>query len=344
VAWAAARVPLASDLSAPLAFRASEARDLAQVVRLGVLQSSLRETPARLFTLQPYTPGAIPVVFVHGLNSSPLTWLKDANALYADPVLRRRYQFWFFFYPTGQPVPLSARQLREALHGIRDDLDPARRDPALDRMVLVGHSMGGLLAKMQVQDSGTRLWDAIVNVPYDQFQASPQTEGLLKPSLVYDRVPTVARVVFVATPHKGSPVADGWPGKLVGLLARPNPTVRAAREELVERYGCEAVRNLEQAQGFSILNLETDSMVLRTIDTIPIAPDVPYHTIALKRPCRDTDGVVPLWSSIKEGATSEIVVRSRHVAHEVPDVIAEIRRILHEHLAVSAGPAAVGLP
>ena len=118
--------------------------------------------------MQPYRPGRIPVVFVHGTASSPARWAEMTNELMNDPVLGQRYQFWFFLYNTGNPVAYSAMGLREALQHVVADVNPNGTDPALRQMVVIGHSQGGLLTKMTVVNSGTRFWDANFQVPFEQ--------------------------------------------------------------------------------------------------------------------------------------------------------------------------------
>ncbi|MDO9105813.1 MAG: hypothetical protein Q7U57_12740 [Methylovulum sp.] len=45
--------------------------------------------------LEPYLPGKIPVVFVHGTASSPARRADMANDLRADPWIRQHYQFLY---------------------------------------------------------------------------------------------------------------------------------------------------------------------------------------------------------------------------------------------------------
>ena len=66
----------------------------------------------------------MPVVMVHGLWSSPITWMEMYNDLRSDPQVRENYQFWFYLYPTGQPFWTSATQMREDLAMMRREVDP----------------------------------------------------------------------------------------------------------------------------------------------------------------------------------------------------------------------------
>jgi pimeloyl-ACP methyl ester carboxylesterase len=91
--------------------------------------------------LQPLNPNKTPVVLIHGLMSTPRMWKAVLEGLLADAEIRMHYQFWFFYYPTGQPVPFSAFQLRQVL------TDASSRYHLSQPLVLIGHSMGGVIAR-----------------------------------------------------------------------------------------------------------------------------------------------------------------------------------------------------
>jgi hypothetical protein len=132
-------LPLAADRSAQLALQATQERLPAQAIR-GVLGSEFGpEVEAGLYKLRPYEPGKVPVVFVHGLASTPLAFLQAFNDFQNDPALSSRYQFWAFVYPTGPSIVGSAQRLREALGRAEASYGA---DPAFRHMVVVGHSMG----------------------------------------------------------------------------------------------------------------------------------------------------------------------------------------------------------
>ena len=171
-----------------------------------------------LFFMAPYRPGRIPVVLVHGTASSPARWAEMLNELQNDPHLWGRYQFWLYTYNTGNPIVYSGGILTEGLNRAVAELDPEGKDPALRKMVVIGHSQGGLLTKLTAIDSGTRFWDNGFAVPLDKLEASTETKEILKRSMFYTPLPSVKRLVFIATPHQGSFVAGGWIGRLTGKL------------------------------------------------------------------------------------------------------------------------------
>src|SRR5262249_43605628 len=182
---------------------------------------------AGLHTLEPYQPGRIPVVLVHGLLGTPITWAPLVNDLQADPVLRRRFQLWVYFYPTGNPYLLTAADLRGELAKMRKTLDPEGKDPALDDMVLVGHSMGGLVSRLMTVDGGDDFWRLVSGAAFDDLRLQPGTRAELRNTFYFERQPFITRAIFLGTPHRGSklspsPVrparrggaggAPAWPG------------------------------------------------------------------------------------------------------------------------------------
>ena len=154
--------------------------------------------------LHPYRRGRVPVVLVHGTASSPARWADMVNELQNDPVLRGRIQFWLFTYNTSQPILLSASELRESLRTTIAELDPDGQDPALRHLVLIGHSQGGLLTRLMVTDSGTRFWDASRRCLWRKWRSRPPRARCSRRRMFFAPLPYVKRVVFIATPHRGS--------------------------------------------------------------------------------------------------------------------------------------------
>ncbi len=146
---------IAYDLTAPLAYFSVNDHDYDWLK--GLIRPEAVQDKTGLTMVEPYRRGRIPVVFVHGLASEPMTWAAMANELSKFTDLMEDYQFWIFSYPTGTPFPREAASLRHQLVALREHIDPDRSDTALDRLVLIGHSMGGLISKLQITSSGDRL-------------------------------------------------------------------------------------------------------------------------------------------------------------------------------------------
>lgn len=293
-----------------------------------------------IFLLTPYRPGLVPVVFIHGTASSPARWAEMFNELLNDRDLSPQYQFWVFTYNTGNPITYSAGILAEALRKTVEELDSDGRDAALRQMVVVGHSQGGLLAKLMVVDSGDKIWNNVFSVPFDDLKTSPGTRTTLQRSLFFKPVPSINRVVFLATPHQGSFVAGGWIGKLarrfISLPFRITDTVKdviTLNPQLGLVYSMKEIPRSTDA-------MDPKSSFVRTVSSLPIEPGVTIHSIiAVANPDdpkdRWTDGVVNYSSAHIDGVASEKIVHSGHSAQNDPETIEEVRRILTEHLRQS---------
>lgn len=205
------QVPLARDITAPIAFLLDRDRrdGLSNFLRPGASQGD-----DGLHMLEPYQPGKIPIIFLHGLLSDPTTWADLGNELRGRAEVLRRYQLWAFRYPTGEPFLKSAATLRRQLREAQAVLDPSGQDTSLRQMVLIGHSMGGLVARLQVSHSGDALWSAVAKQPLGTIRSTPEAKQDLADAFFFEPSPAVSRAVFIGTPHRGS----GWAQRLVGRL------------------------------------------------------------------------------------------------------------------------------
>jgi pimeloyl-ACP methyl ester carboxylesterase len=290
-----------------------------------------------LFTIHPYQAGKIPVVLVHGTASSPTRWAELVNELEGDPRIRERYQIWLFLYDTGNPIGYSAGRLRAALTAAVQEFDPAGTDAALHRMVVIGHSQGGLLTKLTAIDSGTRFWDRVSAKPFDSLNLAPETRDLLRQSIFFTPLPFVARVIFVSTPHRGALMAGGRLGAIAASLVRM-PTGLLSQFALVATAsGDERLAALIQHPPTAVDNMSPNSPALKLLASIPIPPRTPANSIIAVKgrgPIEDgNDGVVAYRSAHIDEAESELVVRWNHSCQGQPQAIEEIRRILLLHAA-----------
>jgi pimeloyl-ACP methyl ester carboxylesterase len=293
--------------------------------------------PGGLAMMHPYRPGRVPVVLVHGTASSPARWADIINELQNDPKLRGRIQFWLFTYNTSNPILLSASDLRQSLQRIRKELDPEGRDPALDSLVVIGHSQGGLLTRLMVTDSGTRFWDALTDTPFDKIDVTPETRALIQRSMFFEPLPYVKRVIFIATPHQGSFRVSSLVLSAVRKLVTLPLTVVKGIGELAEKN-----KGLpKEAAPTAVDNMLPGNRFVRTLSASPIAPGVTAHSIIPVTnegpPQGQNDTVVRYESAHMEGVASEKIVRSTHSTQSTPATILEIRRILYEHLGIPCG-------
>jgi pimeloyl-ACP methyl ester carboxylesterase len=307
---------------------------------LGRLSGVLKERPP-LVSTTPYRPGLIPVVFVHGTASSIVRWAEIYNRLLADPDLRSRYQFWFFQYDSGNPIALSALLLRDSLTSAIAKLDPEGKDPALRKMVLVGHSQGGLLVKMQVVDSGDRIFRAASKVPLDDLHLSDTTRNMVERGLFVKPSPYVSRVVFLCTPHRGSYVAgrNFIANAVRRLLTLPFALVGASAE--LAKNPNLAKAGLSPVVPSAVDNMSPRHSFIRALQQIPVAPNVTVNSIIgvdTDGPIdKGNDGVVEYSSAHIEPVESELVVHWNHSLQGRPETIEEIRRILRLNIGLKTG-------
>jgi pimeloyl-ACP methyl ester carboxylesterase len=291
-----------------------------------------------VFLMAPYRPGKIPLVLVHGTASSPARWAEMLNEIINDRELWSRYQIWLFTYNTGNPILYSGGILTQGLRNVVQELDPEGKDDALRKMVVIGHSQGGMLTKLTVIDSGERFWAQAFKVPLDQLDISPEARELLQRSMFYKPLPCVRRVVFIATPHHGSFLVGGRVSDLLRKLISLPFVMLSPLQEIFQRSPeALANRSLENDVPRSTDNMNPDSPFIKTYSSIPIAAGVTVHSIiAVDNPedpkAEWNDGVVAYSSAHIDGAASELIVHSGHSTQETPQTIEEVRRILIENL------------
>lgn len=353
-------VPLQTDLTTPLAYLLADERlAVAPYVGLFRPEQLLRLEPRRgkplmgLYMLQPYEQGKIPVVMIHGLWSGPMTWVEMFNELRSLPEIRQHFQFWFFWYPTAQPFWVTAAHLREELESVRQVLDPWHQDWTLDQIVLVGHSMGGLLARLQTVDSGDRLWRLISDAPFESVRVNPVLRQRMAKILFFRPSPAVARVIFIATPHRGSRASNMTTQWLFErLVCLPEFVVNAHTE--FYRLNRHLIRDERVLRiDTSVEALDPASPFFAALEECPKAPWVKWHSIIgvlpekglVGRLAGGSDGVVSYQSAHLDEADSELVVPADHLTiHGHPLTVQEVRRILLEHLAQLRSQPAPLLP
>jgi pimeloyl-ACP methyl ester carboxylesterase len=248
-------------------------------------------------------------------------------------MIRDHYQFWVYSYPSGYPYPYSAALFRQDLNGID------RAFPNHKRLVLVGHSMGGMICRLMITDAGDKIWRDFFSAPPAKTPLESDTRKLLEESLIFNHRRDVERAIFISTPHRGSKLASSWIGRIGAALVRTPQkftSIYASTEPLL--IADPAARPLKRMPN-SVDTLQPNDRFVQAVDKLPITPGIPYHSIMGDRGRGNTpnssDGIVPYWSSHLEGARSELVVHSDHGAQYNPDAIREVERILRVNLARS---------
>jgi pimeloyl-ACP methyl ester carboxylesterase len=321
--------PLAVDFNAPTAMLIARERP----ERLGfarVMNPQKYADTTRLCELQQYDPTRTPVVFVHGLQETGASWAPMIDTLRNDPWIRKHYQFWFFSYPSGYPYPYSAALFRRQLDGMK------RAFPNHKRIVLVGHSMGGMICRLMITDASDKIWRDYFSTPPAKTPLASETRKEVEEVLIFNHRPEVERAIFISTPHRGSKFATSWIGRIGAALVRtPQQFMSTYASTKPLLVADPAARPLKRMPN-SVDTLEPNDRFVLAVDRLPITRGIPYHSIMGDRGRGNTpnssDGIVPYWSSHLEGAKSELIVNSNHGAQYNPQAIREVERILKENL------------
>ncbi|CAN5798579.1 hypothetical protein BH11VER1_BH11VER1_34140 [soil metagenome] len=294
-----------------------------------------------LLALEPPSKDRIPLVLVHGLMSRPMTWNNAINELSVDPVLRKNYQIFLFRYPTGVPVAFSAAKFRKALTALHVELERIGNHRASHHMVLIGHSMGGLLSRAQIQYSGDVLWEKILGAKPEDLNLTKEERAALAEYLEFKPNPYVDRVIFICSPHRGSKLAVGFAGAVGRRMIKLPGSVLGGTLKILQgdAFSNDVVKKfLAKGLPSSIENLSPKSKYVMLSNQLEMNKGVHLHSIIGNRDGRlltdpkCSDGVVPYASAHIAGAESELIVESNHGAHEKSEAIEEVHRILLLHL------------
>lgn len=336
-------IPLALDYSTPIAaFSEFLPADLSEEnLLMAMLRPENMEDLTGLYMLEPYDPGKIPVVFVHGLMSSPDTWNLMINALRNYPAIRRNYQFWFYRYSSGNPVIISAAVLRDQLYAAEKEfaVTPEAKQ-TFSQMVIVGHSMGGLITRTLLQDNPNFLLEQFSGENWETLSAKlTDAEREELQAVQFQKPPFIHRVVLLAVPHRGSAMAK-WSIARFGsnLIRIPSKVVSRSLNFLgtIMRVTDKENAVVQEMVYTGIDNLDPDNRFIKVLSCSPFASDIPVHSVIGDADGRGvpggTDGIVPYSSSHIDGVASELIVDSGHSVQKSPEAIRELARILRLHL------------
>jgi pimeloyl-ACP methyl ester carboxylesterase len=318
-------VPLAANFTAPYALWLSRSQFGREAGRALFVRSAALTQP-RIYAMQPYDPQRRTIVLIHGLASSPEGWVNLVNEIMGDETLRSRYQVWQVFYPTNLPIPENVRNIRLALLDALHTRDPDGTAPASQHMTLIGHSMGGVISRLLVVDAPDSLWQTFFDHPIEGAQR--ERLAVLEPYLTLSPLPQVDRAIFLASPHRGSPLAHAWIGRATARLVQMPASLLQELGSVADAIATELplqADTLRHRQLSSVAFLSDEDRYLRATSTLPIAAGVTYHSII-----GSNDEVVPYASSHLDGAASEQFVTAGHSVQQTPAAILAIRTILRD--------------
>ena len=270
-----------------------------------------------------YDPEKIPLIFVHGLLSSPFDFEKLAASIASKPDLWDRYQFWYYFYPTGDPWVATAANFREDFRLLLNTLDPEKDDHSLRKeTTIIAHSMGGLITRLSLSKQPERLYQKYFNQPLEDIRLLPWQKKKLREQLLFEPLAEPSKVIFLATPHKGSRLAGGplgWlaqtlvkaPAKIIGTTLNTAQNIVLAEPGLLTQHGSALLAGRE----VSVSGLRPNSPALAALNEMPIRKDVELHNIVATVTGGEKglgDWVVPYTSANLDQAKSQTIVRSGH--------------------------------
>lgn len=331
---------LAADFTAPLAELLGHTATLGKLGFGGLMGSvEAKRRGHKLYLLEPYDPQKTPVIFVHGLLSTPLAWANLTNDMWGDAEFRKRFQIWHYHYPTSAPFLYSAKLFRQRIAEVRRELDPRGVHSASAQFDIVAHSMGGLLTRTLITDSGEVVWNCVFRVPPAALRASAADREEVDDILHWKARQDVRKVVFIAVPHRGSNMSREFVGRIgdlltrlpsnfVGLYARLNRDNPGALQPVFRDA-------LSRGRLTSIDSLSPKHPTLGPLNSLPFEPGVRVYSIignrGRKGPLeKSSDGVVPYTSSHLDAAVSELIVPTDHGAYKDPAAVADILRILKQ--------------
>jgi hypothetical protein len=333
-------VPLESDLSVELAYSLHDS-PVWKFSLAGLFEGERAVKENKLHSMRALERGRIPVVFVHGTASNPAYWAEMFNTLLGDPELREKMQFLFFQYASGNPISFSSYTLREQLTQQLTALDPEGVDEALQNVVLVGHSQGGLLVRMQICDGNIRWIEDTTGKPIEEFDLTEAQDELIRGVVDFRAVPQVSRAVFISTPHRGSFMAAKWYTRWAAKFISLPGQVQGLMSNLVKESGPSLPAEMRTRLPTALDNMNPSSPMLQRLSQAPIPDDMSMHSIiAIGDADKDEpgavvaadDGIVKYIAAWMPGVESELLVNDSHSCQENPLVIQEVRRILHAHL------------
>ena len=287
-----------------------------------------------VYLMSPYKKELKTIILIHGLASSPDAWVNTANEIMGDKELREQYQIWQVYYPTNVPILLNRAEISEAIRKTISHFDPKMKNKASNDIVLIGHSMGGVLSRLLVSDSGERIIDALRKKYPKAAERLEKSDSKYTDIISFNALPGITEAIFLAAPHQGTPYADAsWARYLASFVKLPLSVVNTLGEVLLVAFGQELPRGITMT---GVDNLSAKDPTILLLKDLPISPKVQFHSIIGREDAavpllKSSDGIVPYWSSHLDGAKSEHVFLSGHSVQENPQAIIEIRNILREH-------------
>lgn len=328
--------PLAANFSAPYGLWLAQ-NNLGKSAYLSLIDREERLSMPHLYLLEPYNPNKKVIVLIHGLASSPEAWIRLTNDIMGDSVLRENFQVWQVFYSTNMPILESRFQIYALLQQGFKQVSPSAA--AKKDAVLIGHSMGGILARLLVSDTDLTqpAMQMLNNRQFERFRSDP----LLQARLRIKPINNFNRAIFLAAPHKGTEFADRWFTLAARKVIRLPTAFLSAFADALQQHEVD-LKNLTKEIGHGVIqngpsDLSKNSKFTQLTENILPVKGFKYHSIIGNNTDSTehqlmNDDVVHYNSAHLDGAVSEKIIKGGHSIQQTPEAVLELRRILRLHL------------
>ncbi|WP_233080776.1 esterase/lipase family protein [Rheinheimera soli] len=310
----------------------------------GLFNAELADNKLGIYSVTPLQNDKQPLLMIHGLNSSPLIWYELTMAVLLDEELKQRYQVWHAYYPSGPPPFYNSMRIRKKLDELHAVLKANGGTTELDQLLVVGHSMGGIISKTLIQNTGYMLWDLSFTERPEQLGYAQQELDKVQDIFIFNARPYIDKVVFLDTPHGGSESSESILAKMAGWFINLPKNFTALMSNFIQKLGPDKVtlpmREYLSGGGspHSVQVLSPRHPLLQGLNKLDYQRPV-YSIVgsdgALS--CKDekscsqiTDGVVPFFSAHQAKAVQEIIVPSRHNSYQSPQALEFLLQVLRQ--------------
>lgn len=342
LSFKSASYPLLYDAASSYLWLMQQAK-LAELELPGLFNAELADNKLGIYSVTPLQKNKQPLLMIHGLNSSPLIWYELTMALLQDEELKQRYQIWHAFYPSGPPPFYNSMRLRKKLDELHQQLKTEGGTDVLDQMLVVGHSMGGVISKTLIQTTDYLLWDLSFTQRPEQLGYAQQELDKVKDIFIFNARPYIDKVVFLDTPHGGSESSESVLAKMAGWFINLPKNFTLLLSNFILKLGPDKItlpmrEYLTGSGPHSVQVLSPRHPLLQGLNKLEYQNPV-YSIIgsdgALS--CKDekscsqiSDGVVPFFSAHQSKAVQEIIVPSNHNSYQSPQAIEFLLQVLRQ--------------
>lgn len=289
-------------------------------------------------------PDALDVVLIHGLASNPGTWEPMLEAMIQDPTVLDATRIWLVTYPSSTPILVNRLRVSRALQEARA-WHHLPEGPW--RGVVIGHSLGGVLARQLAIDPKERLLTAAFRVPWSEMSMRPGDRADVEALLDFHPVFDCGTVISIAAPFYGAPGTVAWPARvLTSLQLRVTPELRSLRR-VAQRNETNVAPELRESYLAGLLSslttLQPGQPVIRAAADTALPPPVRHVAIAgvgRRTAGEDGDRVVTAKSALHPLADERLPVPGGHDVHRsavvAQSVLDEVTRLIAQGRCIAA--------